>query len=280
MTETEDARGMNGAGEAPEAVRTVEDGPKWRMRVAYDGRAFLGWQRQVHGLTVQEALETALATALRHEVSVEGAGRTDTGVHARGQVAHFRSAAVRDPARVERSLNALRPDGAAVRDLEAAPDDFSARYSARWREYCYRLRRARDPLAACNVWVPRRPLREEPVAEALSWFAGRHDFRSFCIPRDDGRHTMCTILEARVVSVPDGLDLWIRGDRFLHRMVRSMVGFCLDVLRGAADRAAFERMIGGERLEPRFWAPPDGLTLERVGYEGWTEASRDGAPPV
>lgn len=253
--------------------------PKWRMRVSYDGRAFLGWQRQAQGITVQEALETALTTALRQKTSIEGAGRTDTGVHAHGQVAHFSSDAVGDLRRLEHSMNALLPPGAAVRDLEAAPIGFSARYSARWREYCYRLRRARDPLAPCNVWVPRRPLDEAAMSEALSWFEGRHDFKSFCIPRDDGRHTLCTILMARVVPTPDGLDLWIRGDRFLHRMVRSMVGFCLDVSRGAMDRSSFERMIGGEIVEPRFWAPPDGLTLERVGYEDWTEAPLRGQPP-
>lgn len=256
-----------------------EAGRKWRMRVAYDGRAFLGWQRQEQGITVQEALEAALETALRRKTSVEGAGRTDTGVHGRGQVAHFRSDAPFEPGRLERSLNALLPEGAAVRDLEEAPEDFSARYSALWREYCYRLRRARDPLAPCNVWVPRRNLRAGAIAEALSWFEGRHDFQSFCIPRDDGRHTLCTILRAGVVETPDGLDLWIRGDRFLHRMVRSMVGFCLDVSRGAMGRAEFERMMSGERVEPRFWAPPDGLTLERVGYAGWTEAPVRGQPP-
>ena len=251
---------------------------KWRMRVSYDGRPFLGWQRQEQGLTVQEALENALRTTLRHAVVVEGAGRTDTGVHARGQVVHFRSDAVEDVFKVEKSVNALLPDGAAVRGLEEAPADFSARYSALWREYCYRIRHSRDPLAACNVWYPRRKFDAAKIADAVSWFEGRHDFKSFCIPRDDGRHTLCTILLARAVPTPDGLDLWIRGDRFLHRMVRSIVGFCLDVSRGSMGRAEFERMIAGERVEPRFWAPPDGLTLERVGYEGWTEAADRGQP--
>ena len=251
---------------------------KWRMRVSYDGRRFLGWQRQPQGLTVQEALETALRTTLRHEVAIEGAGRTDTGVHGRGQALHFRSDAVRDPRKVLHSLNSLLPDGAAVRDLCEAPEDFSARYSARWREYCYRIRHVRDPLAPCNVWHPRRHVDVARISEAVSWFEGRHDFLAFCIPRDDGRHTMCTILLARAVENPDGIDLWIRGDRFLHRMVRSIVGFCMDVSRGAMGRAEFERMIGGQIVEPRFWAPADGLTLERVGYEGWTEPAVRGQP--
>jgi tRNA pseudouridine38-40 synthase len=102
---------------------------KWRMRVAYDGRPFLGWQRQEQGLTVQEALETALATALRHPAPCEAAGRTDTGVHARGQVVLFRANAGLDPARVLKSVDALLPEGASVRDLERAPEDFSARHS-------------------------------------------------------------------------------------------------------------------------------------------------------
>jgi tRNA pseudouridine38-40 synthase len=252
--------------------------PKWRMRVSYDGRQFLGWQRQPQGLTVQEALETALATALRHPVACEGAGRTDTGVHGRGQVTHFRSSADIDPKRLEKSLQGLLPKGVAIRDLERAPDDFSSRYSALWREYCYRIRTRHEPLETPNVWVPRMRCDLEAISEALSWFGGRHDFESFCIPRDDGRHTMCTLLLAQAVRTTDGVDLWIRGDRFLHRMVRSIVGFCVDVSRGHFQREHLERMLAGDRCDPRFWAPPDGLTLERVGYPDWTEKPIRGQP--
>jgi len=262
-----------------EIVLDVSDLVKWRLRVAYLGTPFLGWQRQEQGLTVQEALETALATTLRLRVPCEAAGRTDTGVHASGQVVHFKAPATLDPRRVLKSLDSLLPAGAAVRDLERAPDDFSARHSARWREYCYRIREKRDPLGLPNVWIPRRRFDPVLLAEALSWFEGRHDFARFCIPRDDGKHTLCTLMLARGVAVPGGIDLWIRGDRFLHRMVRSMVGFCLDVSRGALGRGHFERLLAGEAVDPRFWAPPDGLTLERVGYDDWTEPERPGCPP-
>lgn len=252
---------------------------KWRMRVAYDGRPFLGWQRQEQGLTVQEALETALATALRHPAPCEAAGRTDTGVHARGQVVLFRADSRLDPARILKSVDALLPGGAAVRDLQRAPEDFSARHSARWREYCYRIRIHRDPIGIPNVWLPRRRFDPRIVGEALSWFEGRHDFVRFCIPRDDGKHTFCTLMLARAVLVDNGVDLWIRGDRFLHRMVRSVVGFCMDASRGALGREDFDRLISGEPVDPRFWAPPDGLTLERVGYDDFTEPEREGCPP-
>lgn len=252
---------------------------KWRLRVTYDGRPFLGWQRQPQGLAVQEALEAALATTLRHPTPCEGAGRTDTGVHARGQVAHFLARSDLDPVRVLKSIDALLPAGALVRDLERAPETFSARHSARWREYCYRIRYHRDPLGIPNVWLPRRRFDPALMGEALSWFEGRHDFVRFSIPRDDGKHTLCTLMLARAVSVPDGVDLWIRGDRFLHRMVRSLVGFALDVSRGALGREHFERLIAGDSVDPRFWAPPDGLTLERVGYDDYTEPERPGCPP-
>jgi len=251
---------------------------RWRMRVSYEGRPFLGWQRQDQGLTVQEALEDALAVVLRHPVSVTGAGRTDTGVHARGQVVHFQSDSVKDVRKAVHGVVALVPKGMSVRDLEPAPGDFSARYSALWREYCYRIRRTAEPLDPPNVWHPRRRWNPDGLLEALSWFEGSHDFKSFCIPRDDGRHTMCTLLLARGVVVPNGVDLWIRGNRFLHRMVRSIVGFCLDASEGKMGRAEFDRMIGGEIVEPRFWAPPDGLTLERVGYPDWTEIADRGQP--
>ena len=271
----------------PDPARTED---RWRLRVGYDGRPFLGWQRQAGGPTVQEALDTALAVLLRHPVACTGAGRTDSGVHARGQVAHFKSDAVGDPAKLVKGLNALLPRGLAVRDLEPAPDGFSARYSALWREYCYRLRDSRDPLDPPNVWHPRRGLDRKTVAETLSWFEGRRDFDAFSIPREDGRHTFCTLSMARAVEVPGGMDLWIRGDRFLHRMVRSVVGFCLDVSEGRMGKGEFDRLMSKEQVGPRFWAPPDGLTLERVGYRDWTEppdrgqpdarGSRDLAPPA
>jgi tRNA pseudouridine38-40 synthase len=251
---------------------------RWRMRVSYDGRPFLGWQRQDQGLTVQEALESALAVVLRHPACCLGAGRTDTGVHARGQVAHFASDSVKDPAKVVKGLNALLPRGVAVRDLEPAPAEFSARYSALWREYCYRIRDVQDPLDPPNVWHPRRRWDPAILARCLPWFEGRHDFEAFSIPRLDGRHTLCTIHLARLVEVPGGVDLWIRGDRFLHRMVRSIVGFAMDVSQGKMGRSEFDRLIAKEPVGPRFWAPPDGLTLERVGYPDWTELADRGQP--
>lgn len=252
--------------------------PKWRMRLAYDGRPFLGWQRQEQGMTVQEGLETALATALRQSVLCTAAGRTDTGVHARGQVVHFRTDRVDNPGRLLRSVAALVPRGISVRDLEPCEDTFSARYSALWREYCYRIRTRIDPLDPPNVWFPARRFDLPGVAEAIRWFEGEHDFRSFCIPRDDGRHTRCTLLLCRAVEVDGGIDIWIRGNRFLHRMVRSLVGFCIDHARGRMDRSSFDQLMSGQALPERFWAPPDGLTFERVAFEGWTEPAIRGQP--
>ena len=183
-----------------------------------------------------------------------------------------------------RAVKPIRPPqypdaGAAVRDLERTSEDFSARHSARWREYCYRIRFQRDPLGIPNTWLPRLRFDSGRMGEALSWFEGRHDFERFCIPRDDGKHTLCTLMLSRAVSVPNGIDLWIRGDRFLHRMVRSIVGFSMDVARGALGREHFDRLIAGDPVDPRFWAPPDGLTLERVGYDDYTEPERQGCPP-
>jgi tRNA pseudouridine38-40 synthase len=259
----------------PESVRSAT---LWRMRVSYDGRPFLGWQRQDQGLTVQEALESALEVVLRHPVVCVGAGRTDTGVHARGQVAHFTSDSVGNTAKVLKGLNALLPAGISARDLEPASEGFSARYSALWREYCYRIRDAREPLDAPNVWHPRRRWDAEVLAQALPWFEGRYDFEAFSIPRGDGRHTLCTLHLARVVEVVGGVDVWIRGDRFLHRMVRSIVGFCMDVSQGKMGRTEFDGLMAKEPTGPRFWAPPDGLTLERVGYPDWTEPANRGQP--
>lgn len=250
----------------------------WRMRVAYNGADFLGWQRQPQGLTVQEALETALATALRHHVAVTAAGRTDTGVHARGQVVHFESPADFDPAKLLRSLNGLLPRTVRVRDLEPAPEGFSARFSANFREYCYRIWLQPTPLGEGPGWTCPHRLDVDKLCEALTWFEGEYDFLSFCIPREDGKSTVCRIDLARAVLHPDGVFMWIRGDRFLHRMVRSVTGFCVDVARGRMGREEFDVLIGCGDVGPRMWLPPSGLTMERVGYDGWTEPALRGQP--
>jgi tRNA pseudouridine38-40 synthase len=250
----------------------------WRMRVAYHGGSFLGWQRQPQGLTVQEALETALKVALRRDIAVTAAGRTDTGVHARGQVVNFEAPADIEPWKVLRSLNGLLPKTVTVRDLEPAPEAFSARFSARFREYCYRVWLQPTPLSDGPGWLSPHRLDVDKLCEAISWFEGEHDFLSFCIPREDGKSTLCRIDLARAVPHPDGVLIWVRGDRFLHRMVRSVTGFCVDVARGKMSRDAFDVLINCGDAGPRMWLPPEGLTLERVGYDGWTEPKIRGQP--
>lgn len=250
----------------------------WRMRVAYDGTDFLGWQRQPQGMTVQEALETALKTVLRRDIQVTGAGRTDTGVHARGQVVNFDAPDDLEAWKIVRSLNGLLPRTIRVRDLEPAPEAFSARFSANFREYCYRIWTRPTPLGDGKGWYSNHKLDVDRLCEAVTWFEGEHDFISFCIPREDGKSTLCDIHMARAERHPDGVKIWIRGDRFLHRMVRSVTGFCVDVARGRFEREHFDTLIGCGDVGPRLWLPPDGLTLERVGYDGWTEPADRGQP--
>jgi tRNA pseudouridine38-40 synthase len=264
-------------------------GPRYRFAVEYFGEPFAGWQVQENAVSVQGELEKALETVLRRPVRVTGAGRTDAGVHAAGQVAHFdfpseseEAVAPFEPRRLQKALNALAGPHIRVRGLEACPPDFHARYTALWRQYVYRI--ALRPVALLDgiSWHPNATFDPELLTAELKTSLGKYDFLSFSIPRHDGKSTLCEV--QRVDSVRAGaiLEVRIRADRFLHRMVRSLIGAAYDVARGAHApgliRSVLEDRFNGER----FWAPPRGLCLERVGYPDYDADAQDGqaAPEI
>lgn len=251
-----------------------------RIDLSYDGGEFRGWATQPGLRTVQGTLEDALATALRvPEVSVTCAGRTDTGVHARGQVVHLdldpqvlvtsagRSTATPEDA-LARRLNGLLPHDVRVRRVVEAPGGFDARFGALWRRYAYRIcDGAPDPLTRGSVlWWPRL-LDERAMDEAASLLVGEHDFAAFC-KRRDGATTVRTLWEYSWARTEDGLlEATVRADAFCHSMVRSLVGCAIAVGEGRHAPAWAGGVLGAAVRDPAVTVvPPHGLVLEEVRY--------------
>jgi tRNA pseudouridine38-40 synthase len=240
-----------------------------RLVVEYDGTRFAGWQWQANGLSVQEVVEGALAQLLGTFVRVHVAGRTDAGVHARGQVLHFRTDRQLPMVAYRAGLNRLLPDDIAIRHASEAPAGFHARYSARgkWYRYSLSLAPVRSPLAARGAWHLRAPLDLEAMTLAAAAFVGRHDFRAFRTSGCDARTTVRDIFACDLRREGELLHIDVRGGGFLRHMVRLMVGTLVDIGRGKRPVGDVARLLGGELPMAGPTAPPQGLCLMEVYYE-------------
>ncbi len=263
-----------------------------RIDLAYDGAGFHGWASQPALRTVQGELEAALATVLRlPDAPVTCAGRTDTGVHARGQVCHLdvpeealAAAAGRSeltpPASLARRLNGVLPDDVRVSRVVEAEEGFDARFSAVWRRYAYRVadHEGADPLTRGHVLAWRRPLDLAAMNRAAAALHGEHDFAAFC-KRREGATTVRTLLDvgwqrdARGVAAAT-----VRADAFCHHMVRSLVGCLLTVGEGRRPEAwPGEVLRAGVRDPAVTVVPAHGLVLEEVGYPAPDELAAQAA---
>ena len=253
-----------------------EPGLRVRLLVAYDGAAFSGFARNTGVVTVAGELEDQLTRILRHPVVVTGAGRTDKGVHAWGQVVHFDTFAdLFDPVRMMRSINNLCAPALVIREAEAVPPGFDARFSAQWRRYRYTVLNTLtpNPFHAAQSWHVEAPLSMPDMAEASQMLIGLHDFSSFCRrppvgPDEDPKTLMRNIWSIDWRDL-DGerFQVELTAKAFCHQMVRSIVGTLIDVGRGhrrppdmAAILEAQDRSVAGNL------APPHGLCLWEVGY--------------
>lgn len=243
-----------------------------RFDIAYDGAAFHGWAKQRDLRTVQGVLEEALATILRIEEppALTCAGRTDTGVHARGQVAHADLADDVDPARLAHRLRRLLPDDVAVRAVTRAPEGFDARFAAVERRYVYRIdddTTAYDPLTRNHIVAWPRPLDVGAMTSAADHLLGEHDFAAFCKKRA-GATTIRTLLELSPRRTDSGvIETTVRADAFCHSMVRALMGALVAVGEGRFEPAWTSQILRAEERDPRVKVmSAHGLTLEEVVY--------------
>jgi tRNA pseudouridine38-40 synthase len=242
--------------------------PTLRLDLAYDGAGFRGYAFQEGLRTIQGDLEAALKTVLGSPVEIAVAGRTDAGVHARGQVVSLQVDEAADLGRLARSLNGIVGPEIAVTAITAADDGFHARFSARWRRYRYTMSTGivPDPLARGFEWHVGSRLDVGAMEATAAEFAGELDFSAFC-RSVEGSSNVRGVEESRWEADGDRLHFWIRANAFCHQMVRSLVGLCYDVGRGFTPAVSVREIIeGGDRSRVATVAPPHGLILWEVGY--------------
>lgn len=245
---------------------------RFAFTVEFDGRPFMGWQRQAHGPSVQQAIEDAIASVTSEEVAVHAAGRTDAGVHGIAMRAHADIAKEIAPFRLMEALNArLRPDPVAILACEAVADDWHARFSCTGRSYVYRIVNRRAPLTWENglAWRVIQPLDAAAMHGAAQVLVGLHDFTTFRSVHCQSASPVKTLDRLSVEREGDRVTIHAAARSFLHHQVRSMVG-CLAMVgmgRWSADdlRAALEAR---DRAALALNAPPDGLYFVRATYPG------------
>jgi tRNA pseudouridine38-40 synthase len=243
--------------------------PNVRLDLGYDGSGFRGYARQVGLRTVQGELEAALGVLLGSVPATSVAGRTDAGVHARGQVVSFATEADFEAGELRRSLNGILGPEVSVAEVSIVDDPFHARHSASWRRYRYRLGTSPggDPLTRPFTWEVGRPLDSEAMAAAAVPVVGEHDFSSFCRSVEGGSGNVRRVDESTIEVEGAVITYWIRANAFCHQMVRSLVGHLYDVGRGFVGAGTTSEVIAArDRSRVATVAPPHGLTLWEVGY--------------
>ncbi len=238
-----------------------------KLVVEYDGTRYSGWQRQENAPSIQAEIEQSLLGILHEKIVIAGAGRTDAGVHARGQVANFKSPAAFDLFTLRGGLNGTLPDDIVIHSVDEVPLDFHARYSARKRTYSYTITTEPSALLRAFSWHVRYKLDPALLSRAADCLMGEHSFQSFCKMQSEVDHYRCTVYEAAWTREGSLLRFVVTADRFLHGMVRALTGTMVDLARGYISYDDFESLIGaGDRTEAGPAAPPAGLVLERVIY--------------
>ncbi len=235
-----------------------------KLTIEFDGTSYAGWQCQPNRATIQGEIESSIRRVIGKEATVYGCGRTDAGVSARAYVANFHTNSPLRSERLKLALNHFLPDDILVLTIEEAQPGFHARYSALGKTYVYRIVRRKSPLRRRQTWEFWFKLDVERMRKAAPLFEGARDFRLFCQTKDkDGT---CRIRRVRVAASDDEVLVTIKGDRFLYKMVRRIVGALVACGSGRLTQKGIRAALTGKPFPPFQTAPAQGLLLDSVRY--------------
>ncbi len=240
-----------------------------RLDIEYDGAFYSGWQIQKKDKSVQSSIETALKTIFKSDIKIIGAGRTDAGVHALGQVANFKiNNLLVLPHELKRSLNGLLKDGITIKNVTLVDDDFHARYSAKTRTYCYLISKGKRSIDRNQYFCINYKLDIDLIKNATKKLLGTHDFKNISVATGE-KSTICNVKSVDVEESAREIKLTITADRFLHKMVRMIVGLLIDIGRNRVSLNYLDEAFSCDKLKKKqgFVAPAAGLCLMNVSYK-------------
>lgn len=240
-----------------------------RLDICYDGTRYRGWQRLAgREDTIQGKLETALSRILGEPIEISGSGRTDAGVHAKGQVANFHCESTMTAEEILLQLRKYLPEDIGIYSCKDVSPRFHARLNAKEKTYCYRIWNSESPCVFQRRFVTVMPekLDISAMEQAAELLCGEHDFSAFCGNAKMKKSTVRYIRSISITRQGEEVHLSFTGNGFLHNMVRILVGTLIEVGRGQREIASIPELFGGKRAEAGFLAPPQGLCLEEVFY--------------
>lgn len=237
-----------------------------KLTIEYDGTAYCGWQFQKKQVSIQEEIERALSIIFKMDIRIVGAGRTDTGVHARNQIAHL-DIPEYDLGKLKQSLNGILKPDIRIKNIQKCAADFHARFDAKKRYYRYQICQMPTVINRTFAWQIYFPINITLMQEGADLIAGTKDFKSFCKTKSDVKNHLCEIFKSHWFIKDDLLVYEIAANRFLHGMVRAIVGTLVDIGRGQIDLGLLKKIIKSkDRTQVLNTAPATGLFLEKIVY--------------
>ncbi|GAB5408296.1 MAG: tRNA pseudouridine(38-40) synthase TruA [Balneolaceae bacterium] len=241
--------------------------PRYKLTIEFDGANFSGWQIQPDSRTIEGELEKAFSKILQQPIDLIGQGRTDAGVHAKGQVAHVDLLDSVQPERLIFGVNGLVGGEIEIHSIEKVNPEFHARFDAISREYEYLILKKKTPLKRGLSWHPMFALDVEKMKSCMELLSGEFDFKGFSKFNEENYTTLCTIQYCELLETDEELVFKIRANRFLRNMVRRLVGTMVEVGKGKIEVSEFQEILENPDNElPAFTAPAKGLVLSKVFY--------------